>query len=67
MHEIVSAVGPSGAKVSRLDFELRKGRESQNTSFVVGAKALTTISLLTQSRTPDGWSMFDMSYTIKQF
>ncbi|CAJ1189094.1 hypothetical protein CPR19088_GLDEOEPO_01980 [Companilactobacillus paralimentarius] len=33
--------GPLGAKVSKLDFELRKEREFQNSSRGVRAKALT--------------------------
>ncbi|GEO63852.1 hypothetical protein LNA01_10350 [Companilactobacillus nantensis] len=40
------AVGPSGAKVSRLGFELRTVHESQNTSCAVMAKAITPLSLL---------------------
>lgn len=47
-----SAVGPARAKISDLDFELRKVRESQNTSCGVRAKALTPLSLLTSSLAP---------------
>ena len=44
--ETKSAVGPVRAKVSNLDFDLRKVREFQNTSCAVRAKALTPLSLL---------------------
>ncbi|GEO63906.1 hypothetical protein LNA01_10890 [Companilactobacillus nantensis] len=38
-------MGPPRAKISELDFELRKVREFQNTSCGVSAKALTPLSL----------------------
>jgi hypothetical protein len=46
MQEILALWGPVGAKVSNLDFELRKEREFQNSSRGVSAEAPTPPSLL---------------------
>jgi hypothetical protein len=46
--------GPIGAKVSNLDFELRKKHEFQNSSRGVRAKALTPPSQLPKFLVPSG-------------
>jgi hypothetical protein len=54
VQEMLALWGPTGAKVSSLDFELRKVREFQKSSRGVMAEAITPPSLLPTFLVPRG-------------